>query len=278
MTVPFQRLLLATEHSVYDGGAETLAFALARERGLPLTAVLPVAGNDEFDAVAPLLAARVDAEAALKRQSLEATARMHKVDLEVVVRHGSEPFAEIVAEARERSSDLIVIRRRGRRGLLANLLMGEMVGKVVGHAPCSVLIAPRGAQLWRRAVLVGVDPRGGAAPAVRLAAAVAASHDVPLHLLSLADTDAERARAQQALDEALAMARTLVPGAAGQVRPGRPHSALVDAARSSGADLLVVARRGDESLVHAWIGGTAQKVIGTAECAVLVCINPEPST
>ena len=126
MTHPFTRLLLATEHSVYDGGAETLALALARRCGLPLAAVLPVLSNPEFEMIAPQLAARADAEAAVKRQSLEATARAQQVVLEVAVRRGPEPFESIVAAARERDADLIVIRRRGQRGLLANLLVGEM--------------------------------------------------------------------------------------------------------------------------------------------------------
>lgn len=278
MPRPFQRLLLATEHSVYDGGAETLAFALARRGGIALAAVLPMVSNPEFEMVAPQLAARADAEAALKRQSLEATARLQQVALEVAVRRGSEPFEEIVDEARERGADLVIIRRRGQRSLLANLLVGEMVSKVVAHAPCSVLIAPRGAQLWQRGVLVGVDPRAELPGAVALAAALAAAQGLPLQLLCVADTEAARPRAGQALAAALALARQHGADAAGEVRVGRPHAELTAAARERGADLLVVGRRSDESLVHAWIGGTAQKVIGLAECPVLVCINwkPEP--
>jgi nucleotide-binding universal stress UspA family protein len=49
---------------------------------------------------------------------------------------------------------------------------------------------------------------------------------------------------------------------------------LIDAARQAGADLIVVGRRGSESLARAWIGGVAQKVIGLADCAVLVHVTP----
>lgn len=278
MTQPLRRLLLATEHTVYDGGAETLALALARQLGVPLAVVLPMVSNPEFEAVAPQLAERADADAAIKRRSLEATARLQQVALELVVRRGPEPFAEVVAEARERKAELLVIRRRGQRGLLANLLLGEMVGKVLSHAPCSVLIAPRGAQIWRRGVLVGVDPRGDTADSVRQAASLAVAQGLPLQLLSVAPADSDRPAAEQALAAALAAATAAGADARGEVRPGRPHAALVQAARDSGADLLVVGRRNDESLAHAWIGGTAQKVIGTAECPVLVCVNKERST
>ena len=63
----------------------------------------------------------------------------------------------------------------------------------------------------------------------------------------------------------------------GELRTGKPHQQLVDAARSCGADLLVVARHGGDNLSRAWLGGTAQKVIGLAECPVLVHVNnPRP--
>jgi nucleotide-binding universal stress UspA family protein len=274
MARPFERLLLATEHSVYDGGAESVALALAARCGLPLTAVLPVASNPEFEMVAPQLAARADAEAAARRLSLEATARARQVDLQVLVRHGPEPFESIVDAARELRADLVIIRRRGRRGLLANLLVGEMVAKVVAHAPCSVLVVPRAATMWRRGVLVGVAPGHPVSTVVEQAAAIAAACALPLHLVCVADGDGAQPQAAHTLAEALAVSRRTRPEASGQVRSGRAHLALIEAAHTQGADLLVVARHGGQGLARAWIGGTAQKVIGLAECAVLVHVPP----
>lgn len=276
MTRPFERLLLATEHSEYDGGAESLALALARHCGLPLAGVLPVVSNPEFEAVAPQLAAKADAEAAARCRSLEAAAQAQGVRLDLQVRHGPEPFAEIVAEAQERGADLIVIRRRGRRGLLANLLVGEMVSKVVAHAPCSVLIAPRGAQMWRRRVMVGVDPESPDAACLARAAALAGACGLPLHLVCVAEGAGARTAAEQVLVAARLQARALHADVDGELRSGRAHQALIDAARERGADLLVVARHGGSPLARAWIGGTAQKVIGLAECPVLVHVNPPP--
>ena len=94
--------------------------------------------------------------------------------LDLQARHGAEPYVEIVDEARERAADLIVIRRRGKRGLLANLLVGEMVFKVLAHAPCSVLVVPRGMPMWTRRVLVGIDPHAPDATLLAQAAALAA--------------------------------------------------------------------------------------------------------
>lgn len=140
MATPFTRLLLATEHNEFDTGAE----ALARRCALPLAAVMPVLSNPELESAAPALAARLDAQASIRRESLEAMAAAQQVSIDVTVRRGPEPYAEIVEHACEHRADLIVIRRRGKRGLLANLLVGAWIGgtaqKVIGLAECPVLV------------------------------------------------------------------------------------------------------------------------------------------
>lgn len=273
MTGPFTRPLLATENGEYDAGAEALAFALARRCAVPLAAVLPVLSNPEYEAVAPQLAAKAEAEASARRVQLQARAGAAGVDAVVHVRRGPEPYAEIVDEAYESGADLIVIRRRGRRGFLANLLVGEMVFKVLAHAPCSVLVVPRGAQMWSRCVLVGVDPQAFDARLLAQAAALAAACALPLRVVCVAAGDGGRADARSALDAAVRQARQLGADAEGELRTGKPHQQLVEAARARGADLMAVARHGGDNLARAWMGGTAQKVIGLAECPVLVHVH-----
>ncbi|MFO1268093.1 MAG: universal stress protein [Rubrivivax sp.] len=80
------------------------------------------------------------------------------------VRRGPELHAEIVDEARARGSGLVVIRRRGKRGLLGQLLVGEPACKVLAAPLCSVLVVPREAKLWQRSVLAAVHPNGDGAP------------------------------------------------------------------------------------------------------------------
>jgi nucleotide-binding universal stress UspA family protein len=269
----FSRLLLATEHGEFDTGAETLAFALARARRVPLAGVLPMVSNPEFEAVAPQLAAKADAEAAARRRSLEARAKAEGVDFDLQVRRGSEPYVDIVDEARRRAADLIVIRRRGKRGFLANLLVGEMVSKVVAHAPCSVLIVPRGARMWSRRVLVGIDPQASDDTLLACAVSLACDCVLPLHVLCVAANDAARAAAARTLAVALRRARQLGATVDGEVRVGRAYQELIQGAQACAADLLVVNRHRGDALDRAWIGGVAQKVIGLTECPVLVHVN-----
>lgn len=270
-TVPFQRLLLASEHTEQDAGAEAVAFALARHCGLGLAGVMPLTTNAEYEMVAPSIAAQADARAKQSLAALRAAAADSGVTLDLQVRRGPEPYQEIVAEAVARGADLIVIRRRGRKGLLANLLVGEMVGKVVAHAPCNVLVVPRDARMWQRRILIGVDPLAPDRRAVEVAAVLAAACGLPLHVMcAAADAGVAQAEARSALDAVLPPARALHADTSGEVRVGRPHEALLRAAADTGADLIVVGRHGGSRRARPWVGGTAQKVMGLAASPLLV--------
>jgi nucleotide-binding universal stress UspA family protein len=170
MAFPLQRLLLATEHTEFDTGAERVALALAARHGVTLAAVVPLVTNPEFEAVAPDIALRAERETARRSQALRDEAAQAGVTLDLRVRRDEEAWHAIVAEARDARADAVVVRRRGRRGFAAQLLVGEMVGRVVAEAPCSALVVPRACGLWSRGIVVAGDRR-----ATPLAEAIAAA-------------------------------------------------------------------------------------------------------
>jgi hypothetical protein len=274
----YSRLLLATEHTEQDSGAEALAFAMAQRCGLALRAVLPITTNPEYEAIAPQLAAHAEAEAGERIAALLADAKRAGIVLELQARRGADPWREIVDEAAESDTDLLVIRRRGRRGLLARVLVGEMVRNVVTHAPCSVLVVPRGCTMWSQRVLAAIEPAASDMTPVASAAALAAECGLPLTIVTVAEGDQQRQAGERTLQQALSTARALESGAETLLLAGRAHEQIVRAARERGADLLVIGRHREEGLARAWLGGVAQKVIGLAERPVLVSATPSSLT
>ena len=274
MPHPFSRLLLATEHSEQDEGAEALAFALAQRCALPLHAVLPIASNPEYEAIAPQLAAHAEAQAGERIGALRADAQRAGLALEIWARRGPDPWREIVDTAAEQGTDLLVIRRRGRRGLLANLLLGEMVRNVVTHVRCSVLVVPRGATMWARRVLAAIEPEASDMTPVMAAAAIAAECALPLTLVSVAEAAGCHEAAERTLRGAQAAALEHGASVERRLMSGRAHDRIVGAVRDTGADLLVIGRHHAEALPRAWLGDVTQKVIGLAEWPVLVCASP----
>lgn len=267
----FHRLLLATEHGEFDTGAEAVALGLARRWHQPLAAVLPITSNAELESVAPQVVARREAEAAARRTALEAEARAQGVALAVQVRRGPSLAAEILAEAALQPEGLLVLRRRGRRGLLANLLVGEMVNQVLAEAACPVLVCPVGSVAWRQRVLLALDPLAPDAAAADAAIALAAAEGLPLDIACgvvpgrTVDTAAHEA-ARGTL--AAARDRAAAAGVAAETHllpHYRVHDALVRLAAERGADLIVLGRRRAGVL-----GSLAHKVLGLAPCPVLV--------
>jgi nucleotide-binding universal stress UspA family protein len=266
----FDRLLLATEHGEFDCGAEAMALALAQRCKLPLSVVLPLVSNPEYEAIAPQIAAQAEQQAAEKIAHLREQALAAGVTIDLRLRRGQEPYQEIVAEARVRGSDVIIIRRRGKRGFLANLLVGEMVSKVVTHAPCHVLIVPREAQIWHRRVLVAAEAGESGPQVVATAIAVARQCALPLHLVSVVTTASQRPGADDFVAEMVKQAEAQGLVAQGEVRIGKAYTEILAAGAACQADLIVMGSRGDASIGRALIGGVAQKVLGLSELPILV--------
>jgi len=264
----FTRLLLATEHTEFDSGAETLALAMALRCKLPLAVIFPLLSNPEYETLAPQIAARAERDAAQKIAQLQAQADAAGVMIDLRVRRGEEPYQEIVQEAKGQASELIIIRRRGKRGFLANLLVGEMVSKVVAHAPCHVLIVPQEARMWHRRVLVAAAPSAPGLRLVSTAAAVAAECALPLHVVCVAAGDAQRQSVDTFLTDALQLARQHGISAQAEVRIGKPFTEILASATRCQADLIVIGS--DHRIGRALVGGVAQKVIGLSESPVLI--------
>jgi nucleotide-binding universal stress UspA family protein len=241
--------------------------------------VVAIVSNPEYEALAPALSARAESQAADKIALLQERAVGQAVATRFLVRRGPEPYLTTVDAAKDIGADLIVTRRRGERGFLARLLVGEMVSKVAAHSPCDHLLVPREGRLWSRRILVGVDPAAPDPDLVDRAISLALAWALPLTLASVAEP-ALHAQAQTALDQATARAVARGVTADSTLQSGRPHQRLIEIAERGGADLIVVGRHGADDLARAWIGGVTQKVIALAPCPVLLCIpsNTTPSS
>lgn len=277
MTVPFKRILLATEGTEFDVGAERVGIELAAKCGQPLWAVMPLVSNTEFQSIAPEREEKAEAEASAKMDKLEEAAAAQGVEVHGMIRLGEQPYKEIVEEAEVRKADLIVIRRRGQRGFLANLLLGEMVHTVIGHTHCNVLTVPRAGELPARGILLATDGSANSELATTVAVELASRCGLPLNVISIAEHTGEHgpAVAQASVDRALAAAQAAGVKATGRVvDDGKPYKAILSAAEQSDSDLIVMGRRGIGRVKRLMVGSTSQRVVGGAKGAVLIIQSP----
>ncbi|MFA6920387.1 MAG: universal stress protein [Gallionella sp.] len=240
---PFSRILLATEHTEFDVGAERLAFAMAKRCGVPLRVVFPLLSNPEYEAEMPEFARRAEQEVAGKITELRGQAEKLGIQIDVHVRRGSERHKEIVDEAGESETDLIVIRRRGKPGFFSRVLVGEMVSHVIRDALCCVLLVPRKAEFWNHHVLAALGDTPSAPNIAKTAGMIAVVCELPLTILSVAPDQESLSKTQSLNTLNVALASGPQVKARGEVRIGRLVEQTVASVKEHGADLVVIGRQ-----------------------------------
>jgi len=263
----FSRVLVATDGSEYSQGALRVAMTLARRDHARLLIVGVAVYNPEYATTVPGLE-----QAALDqaRRSVAAAALLAEgIDHETIVTEADDPSRGIVDAAAEYAADIIVMGRRGRRGL-ARAMVGDATARVIGSAPCSVMVVPRGATMDERSILIATDGSryGDAAAFVATRLALATSR--PLTVVSAVLPSHNEERRREAVDAVERIkAQPEMAAVEGVVAEGRPEQVIVEQARRTSAGLIVVGTHGRTGLDRLLMGSVAERVIGFAECPVL---------
>lgn len=263
------RVLVATDGSEYSAGAVRTGTALARARGARLIGLSVAVYNPEYATLVPNLGEEAGKFA---REALRAFAAEAGADCETLTWEAADPYRGIVEAAREHSADLIVMGRRGKRGL-ARMAVGEATVRVIGHADCAVLVVPRAARLWEKRLLLATDGSPHSSAAAGAAAHLAKQAALPVTVVSVVTSShspARRTKAEQAIAGAVQQMTGMGVQADGKVLDGRPDEAIVQAAIDVGADLIVVGSHGRTGLAKLLLGSVSERVIGLATCPVLV--------
>lgn len=136
--VSFEKVLLATDGSRYSRRAAARAFKVCRAYGGELTVVSALDAPPRFMQELPEVAA--DLTAVLQEQvaAFQAEADQMGIRCGGLVRPGAA-YQVILELARELPAHLIIMGSHGRTGL-KRLLMGSVTERVIGLAPCPVLV------------------------------------------------------------------------------------------------------------------------------------------
>lgn len=136
--IAWKKILVATDGSKNSVNAVEKAVDFAKSYGGNLIALSVVDLPDELYAEAPTLVDNLVAKAKGYVGDVSGLADKIGVTVRTEVREG-ESYRSVVSLAAEESVDLIVMGSHGRTGL-KRLLMGSVTEKVIGHAPCPVLV------------------------------------------------------------------------------------------------------------------------------------------
>ena len=134
----YKNIVLAYDGSKFSNKALQEAISLAKSSGGNLLILSIVDITDEFESEAPGLTDKMTGKLLkLAQKALEkAVAAGVKTKVEV---HVGDAYEMIVEISKKKKADIIVMGSHGRTGL-TRLLMGSVTSRVIGHAPCSVLV------------------------------------------------------------------------------------------------------------------------------------------
>jgi nucleotide-binding universal stress UspA family protein len=136
-----ERILVAVDGSKYSEKALDQAISMARQCNSMLFAISVIDMFTESLALAPALEEKLSKEARELLERVKTKVEKEDIPCETIVRTGGHPHAYIIEEAKARDIDLIVMGTHGRTGL-KSVLMGSVTERVIGHAPCAVLVTP----------------------------------------------------------------------------------------------------------------------------------------
>lgn len=268
----FETLLLATDGTEYSASATEVAIEMGKKCKGTLHAMSCVITNPEYEALVP---DRVEQEAIRVNGMLKeicATAGKSGVSCNTVLRHGLEPHKEICEEAANIRADVVVMGRRGKRGL-ARMKVGDATAKTIGGSPCSVLVVPRNTKMWSKGILIATDGSRSGDAAALVGGILAKKCNLPVVVLSAQRTyhSAERQaeapgiveRVREFLEKDGVQVETIV-------QQGQPDEVIRKIAEERDLDLIVCGSHGRTGLGKVLLGGVTERVIGEATCPVLV--------
>ncbi len=268
-TAKLEKIIVASDGSEFSEGAVREAIGCAKRHGSKLYAVCSAQVGLGYLEYAPDVVSAIDKAARETGEAIKARADAEGVDCEVIVREGEEPYEHIVAEAKKRDADAILLGRRGRRGL-RKLLMGSVTSLVIGHAPCKVLVVPRAAHLTCGRLLVATDGSGPSERAAREAIGLAKLSGGTIVACCVAHGEIDRSTAEGYVRGIKELAESEHIAVEGVIAEGTPYKAIIDAAQWAGADMIVVGGYGRTRIRELLMGSVTQRVVGLADQAVLV--------
>ncbi len=264
-----EKLLLAADRSEYSEGAVREAIRIAEKCSSRLYVITVVEMNPEYETFGTNVTQGLEREAAEYFAYLKKMAAEKGVSCETILRESGEPYRLIVDEAAGKGIDMIIMGRRGRKGL-EKVLMGSTVAKVIGHAPCNVLVVPRAARVEFKNILIATDGSEYAGDAASTAIEIAKDNGSHVIVLSAYFLDNELATAESNVKRVLEIAQQKGVEAEVATPRGKPYDAIIETAGGRAVDLIVMGAYGKTGLKKLLMGSSTEKVIGLAGCAVMV--------
>lgn len=266
-------ILLATDGSKWSDGAARVAVAMAAAYHARLSVITMFLLNQELEIV-DAHGKRIDeaTEAKARFAGVQALAAEAGISCITEIRYGASPQQEIVTAAANLDVDVIVMGRRGERGL-AQMFVGDATVKAVSLTDRPVIVVPETAAFWQQRILLATDGSVHSQAALDATARFAEISGLPVTVLSVPSST--QIDTQQVVDEAVRQLQAHGVTVDARVIEGKPEEVIAATATEIGADLVVLGSHGRTGITKLLLGSVSQRVIGVLTCPALVVTKPK---
>jgi SulP family sulfate permease len=273
-----QRLLVASDGTEYSAAALHAALNIAKRSQARVRVIhlLPGGGIGPAPGATDIPIPRLE-EARSHLDEIEREAGAAGIDcVTEVVETNLHYYQEIVHQADKMQADLIVMGRRGPRGM-ARVRLSETTAKVIGHAHCNVLVVPRNTETNGQHVVLATDGSRFSDAATTIAATFAKILQAPVTAVSAILPSHSPERQEEAAAAASRASDFLSSNgitAGSELLHGRADEMIQQSVASHNADLIVIGSHGRTGLQRAMLGSVSERVIDAASTPVLVAKAP----
>ncbi len=136
-----EKILVAVDGSEFTDTIVDQAISMGRICNSVIVAISVIPFFSDYISSAAQLEEELSKNTRKLLEKVKGRIEKENIGCETLVRIDEQPHEPIVQEARKRNVDLIVMGTRGMTGL-KRVLMGSVAQKVIGHAPCPVMVVP----------------------------------------------------------------------------------------------------------------------------------------
>ncbi|GAB5046571.1 universal stress protein [Thermodesulfovibrio sp. TK110] len=260
------KILIATDGSEASKFAAQAAVELAKPCGSTVYAIcvaeVPIFAA-EFVETLPQLIDALEKRAKASLDEVKTIADKAGVKCETITYTGPEPYKYIIDEAIKNSVDLIILGKKG-------VMLGAVGKKVIGNAPCKVLVVPVGATLNFDKILIATDGSVYSQIAASEAIGIAKRFNSELIAVSVAKKDDNIPYAEESVKMVKEAAEREGVKIQTLVAKGEPFEQIVDMANKNTVGLIVMGTYGRTGIEKFFMGSVTERVIGTSARPVMV--------
>jgi nucleotide-binding universal stress UspA family protein len=265
-----ETIMISTDGSKYSEGAVQEAIFFAQACGAKLIVLHAVQLDDSSESAMVAssggTAGVIDIRPHI--EEIEKMASDNEINCETVVVETYQVDKAIVETAREKNVDVVIMGRHGKRGLL-KLLVGSMTSRVIGYGFPKVLVVPKDCTITGETILLATDGSSHSQKAADETMSLGENCSSVKNIItvSVAESEETLVKAQEIVKRVNKNCKDAECDGLAVV--GRPAKIIIETSRGRKADMIIMGGFG-EGLSKKIMGHATEKVIGNADCAVLV--------